>query len=465
MIVMSHGFSRLRLALGAACLVFTLVAVGDASRAQAAAPPEYADMYASLSSNLDSWQTAVNALPPASGPGPIFSAHVLAANANRGTALLGPTTMPAVDLTLDRLKELGVGGVTVSVSFPLLNADYPNASSYLTFYQTVAQHVRARGLGLSVEQHIAFHDTPFSTISFDFSQLPFAQFESEFHTMSQLIIDNMHPDYLTVLSEPDTFTSLTGYQQASTPSGAVAMVETIVSGLQRGTTKIGAGSGSWLANSPAYASAFAASSMDYVDLHIYPIMPGSITNAQAMVDAAHAGGKPVVLDEAWMYKLGANEAPPTNFNETSEVFKRDNYSFWSPLDAQFLGLLKQFAQKNGIKWVAPFWTTYFWAYVDYGPATQNLTYQQTVQLTNQAAYQAMQNDTFTSTADAWRFPATTAPVGGVAEQPAALPASAAGSTSGSRRHPFALAVIALAVVVAAGAAGWWARGYALRRSR
>ncbi len=456
--------SRAVVVLGAVCLAATLFAAGGAGPVRAEAPPEYADMYASLSSNLDSWQVVVNALPPpAAGPAPVFSGHVLAANGNRGTALLASTTLPAVDLTLDRMKELGVGGVTVSVSFPLLNADYPNSASYLAFYETVAQHVRARGLALSVEQHIAFTGTPFSTIDFDFSLLPFAQFQSEFHTMAQLIIDHMEPDYLSLLSEPDTFASLTGYTQAGTPSGAVAMIETVVAGLQRGTTKVGAGSGSWLANAPAYASAFAASSMDYISLHIYPIVPNALSNAQAMIDAARAAGKPVVLDEAWMYKLGAGEPPPSDFNETAEVFKRDNYSFWSPLDARFLGLVQQFARKNGIAWAAPFWTTFFWAYIDYGPSTQNLTYQQTTQLVNQAAYQAMLNDTFTTTADAWRFSA--AAVGGIAERPVGVePAGDRRPYSTGVRRSNAVA-LAFVVVVGAGVVIWRARSHALRRMR
>lgn len=464
MTVMLDGLSRVGAVLGAVCLAVTLFAAGGAAPVRAGAPPEYADMYASLSSNLDTWQAAVNALPPpVAGPAPIFSGHVLAANGNRGTALLAPTTMPVVDLTLDRLKELGVGGVTVSVSFPLLNADYPNSASYRAFYETVAQHVRARGLALSVEQHIAFTGTPFSTIDFDFSQLSFAQFQSEFHTMAQLVIDHMHPDYLTLLSEPDTFASLTGYTQAGTPSGAVAMIETVVAGLQRGTTKVGAGSGSWLPNAPAYASAFAYSSMDYLSLHIYPIAPGALSNAQAMVAAARAAGKPVVMDEAWMYKLGAGEPPPSDFNETAEVFKRDNYSFWSPLDSRFLGLIQQFARKNSLAWAAPFWTTFFWAYVDYGPATQNLTYQQTTQLVNQAVYQALLNETFTSTADAWRFSA--AAVGGVAERPAAPgPAGAERPYFLGAPRSNAIALLFVALVCAGGVA-WLARSHALRRTR
>ena len=191
--------------------------------------------------------------------------------------------------------------------------------------------------------------------------------------MTQLVIDHVHPDYLTLLSEPDTFAGLTGYTQASTPAGAMAMLETVTAGVQRGTTKIGAGSGSWLANSVAYAQTFAASpALDYVSVHIYPTNDASLDNAQGEVDAARAAGKPVVLDEAWLYKVAPGEPPPRDFDAVSQIFLRDNYSFWAPLDERFLALLGEFVRVNRIAYVAPFWTTFFWAYVDYGPATQNL---------------------------------------------------------------------------------------------
>lgn len=431
-------------------LVLLLLCFGRATPARAQTPPEFAGLYSELSADLDAWQTAIGTLPPPSGPSPAYGAHVLAANSNRGTALLNASTLPTVDLTLDRLKELNVAGVTVSVSFPLLNADFPNSAAYMAFYQTVAQHVRARGLALTVEQHIAFHDTPFSTISFDFSALPFTQFESEFHAMSQLIIDNMHPDYLTLLSEPDTFGKLTGYTQASTPAGAVSMVETVAAGLQRGTTKIGAGSGSWLSNAVAYATAFAASSMDYVDLHIYPVDGGALTRAQGEVDAAHAAAKPVLLDEVWLYKIGASEPPPTDFNGTSEIFKRDNFSFWSPLDVRFLTLTKQFARANHIAYVAPFWTTFFWGDVDYGPSTQNLTYAQLLQLANQAAYAAMQADTFTAMGQAWRVAVPLA-VGGVAEAPIVPAPLASGAQPRTAVPLWMLLAIGVGVVLMFGA--------------
>jgi hypothetical protein len=360
-------------------------------------PAEYSQLYQSLSQGLDAWQQSLQQRSVTGATAPIFGAHLLVANANRGTALLEPSTMTAVDSSLDRLKQLGVQGVTITISFPLLNADQPQAADYLSFYATVARHVRDRGLKLSVEQHVAFSGTPFSSVPFDYTKLPFDQFVALDHRMSQLILDNIHPDFLTLLSEPDTFGSLTGYKQASTPDGAAAMVGAVLAGLNRGQTKIGAGAGSWLQNAPQYDDAFARTSIDYIDLHIYPITPATIQVSQAVADAAKSAGKPVVLDEAWLYKVtGIGGVDQEALQEL-----RDPFSFWSPLDSRYLALLAQFARANNIAYVAPFWSTFFWAYVDYGPNTKDLQLAPLQQMTNQAVSQALRDGTFTDTGKAY----------------------------------------------------------------
>jgi hypothetical protein len=377
------------------------VAASPAVIAASPVPAEYSALYRSLSDELDGWQRQLNALSPAGGQ-PVFGAHVLAANSNRGTALLNPATMPVVDTSLDRLKQLGVQGVTITISFPLLNADQPDAGRYLAFYTTVAQHVRARGLALSIEQHVAFSGTAFSNIQFDYSKLPFDQFVVLFREMTRQILDRLQPDFLTLLSEPDTFAKLTGYREALTPEGAAAMVGRVVEGLGRGKTKIGAGAGSWLANAPEYDAAFARLPLDYIDLHIYPVTPAIMETTQRVIEVARAAKKPVVLDEAWLYKTGAGERSDTPFDQPTEAFRRDSFSFWAPLDARFLGLVAQFARANGIAYVAPFWTTFFWGSVAYSDTTKDLPYAQLQQLANQVANQALAVGTFTATGEGYR---------------------------------------------------------------
>jgi len=384
----------------------TAAPTGAATLPPAAAsqpPPEYAAMYASLSQNLDAWQQKLAGVA-AAGPAPVFGAHVLAANSNRGAALLEAGTLGVVDLSLDRLKQLGVQGATITISFPLLNPDQPRSADYLAFYETVARHVRDRGLVLSIEQHVIFSGTQFSSVQFDFSKLTFEQFVALDRQMTETLLIRLQPDYLTVLSEPDTLVRLTGYRQALGPQAAAAMVERIVGGLPKARTKVGAGAGAWLPDAPDYAAAFARTSLDYVDLHIYGVTPQTFDLAQGVVNAAHAAGKPVVLDEAWLYKLNASEGlggGGIGFDLTTEIIRRDAFSFWAPLDSRFLALIAQFARANGIVYVAPFWSTYFWGYADYGPDTSKLPYSGLAQLANMGATEALRNGTFTPTGNAY----------------------------------------------------------------
>jgi hypothetical protein len=45
------------------------------------------------------------------------------------------------------------------------------------------------------------------------------------------------------------------------------------------------------------------------------------------------------MGEAWLYKAGVSELSPGNIVNSQEIYSRDVYSFWSPLDRQFLVLL------------------------------------------------------------------------------------------------------------------------------
>jgi hypothetical protein len=211
----------------------------------------------------------------------------------------------------------------------------------------------------------------------------------------------VRPDYLTLLSEPDTFGALTGYRDAGTPQGAAAMIAKVITGLNRGTTKLGAGAGSWLANAPEYDTAFAHLGLDYIDLHIYPVTTATVATLGKIVDAARTAGKPVVLDEAWLFKVGPDDKSDIPFAQPTEAFRRDAFSFWSPLDGRFLQLVTQFARANGILYVAPFWSTFFWGAVEYGPATKDLPYARLEQLANQQVVEALRAGTFTATGKAY----------------------------------------------------------------
>jgi hypothetical protein len=41
------------------------------------------------------------------------------------------------------------------------------------------------------------------------------------------------------------------------------------------------------------------------------------------------------------------------------------YSYWAPLDGRFTEMAVRLAQVKGFDFVTPFWTRYFFAYLDY----------------------------------------------------------------------------------------------------
>lgn len=364
-----------------------------------AIPTEYAALARTVTQGLDAWQSTLNAASPSGASATVFGAHLLVANANRGPALLNAASLAAVNPMLDRFQQLGIRGVTVTINFPLLNPDRPDASRYLAYYEAVAQRIRAHGMALSVEQHVEFSGTAFSSVAFDYSTLPFDQFVAQFRAMTQLLIDHLHPDRITLLSEPDTFAQLTGYTSGSTPAGAAAWIARAIAGVDRGSTWLGAGAGSWLRDAPAYDEAFARLPLDYIDLHIYPVNATIAGTLQQIADVARSAGKPLVIDEAWLQKLGPGDSG--GVHQADAVFRRDAYSFWQPLDRRFLDLVAAYARASGALYVSPFWSTYFWAYLDYGPDTQDLPYAQITAAVNAKANAAVGSGTFTPTGTAY----------------------------------------------------------------
>ena len=93
--------------------------VATAVAESAPVPESYRLVYDSLAEGLAAWETRLEGMPPSTGT-MIFGAELLVANGNRGAALLQPATLAGVRVYLDRLQELGVGGVSVAISDPLL---------------------------------------------------------------------------------------------------------------------------------------------------------------------------------------------------------------------------------------------------------------------------------------------------------------------------------------------------------
>jgi hypothetical protein len=399
-----------------ALLIAALGSLGGGIRADAGLPGEatcppkvpppaaQARIFAQQTDWLAQYRKSVAGRTAAGPSAPSFGGHLLTADSNRATALLQPDAMRWVELSLDRFQEMGMTGVTLNIGYPMLLPEFPDSARYLAFYRDVAKAVRKRRMSLAVEQTVLYARTPFSPFDFRYKDQTVASYTRGQARMAQILIDELAPDYLTVMHEPDTVAGLTGLKAFLDPAVATSYVNTVLSGLRRGHTLVGAGSGSW--SDPAFAQSFLEhTSIDYVDAHLYWINPPSIANLYAMVDAAKAHGKPVILTEAGLYKSVGDGAEGGTYNvdAVAAVYRRDVFSFWQPLDREFLDITGRFARKEDVKFLSVYWTNMFFAYLDWTPQIDRLSYSQlNANLAGRMTALAWQADRFTCSARAYQ---------------------------------------------------------------
>lgn len=359
-------------------------------------PTDYADLFSSLEASLDAYETTLDArLPPTPGP-VVYATELLVANGNRGEALLRPGTMDAVRLCLDRFQAMRIGGVTVAIHYPLFDPSFPSRDEYVAFFKAMSEEVHRRGMVLDVENHVIFTDTPFSPIHWDWSGYTVASLAAARRAMAQTILSEVRPDYLNLGTESDTEAKLTGITSLKDPQTYAAFIGSMAQGLDKGTTKIGAGMGAW--DDLAQANYLARlSSLDVLTLHVYDLNPQSLQNSILIGEVARNNGKGLILDEAWLYKMRPGEGSDIAAN--AEIFKRDAYSFWAPLDRQMLRCMAKLAQVDGVEYLSPFWSTYFFAYLDYTPALDASSYEDVSAQVTLAEWQAIQAGTLDDTGD------------------------------------------------------------------
>lgn len=361
-------------------------------------PNEYRPMYDTLATVLDQFAANLATQPPANKR-VIFGAELLTANCNRGEALLQPENLDTTVLFLNRLQELGVQGVTVAVHYPLYTPDFPRYGEYVAFYKWMAAEVHRRGMALDVESHVVFANTPFSTLDVSFAGVTFDMYKEARRALIARIVEDLQPEYLNIGAEPDTEATLLGMQELLDPQQYTAYLNYILSGLDRGATKVIAGIGSW--GNLDYARRFVSeTTLDGLSLHVYPVVGDSLATAVEVANLARQTGKILILDECGLYKT--DTMPTSGVAMAAEIFRRDAYSFWSPLDEKFLAVMAEFSKVYGVEYVSPFWVNYFFANLVYNQETAGLTYNQISTRVNQLEYQNLLDGKFMPLGEAYR---------------------------------------------------------------
>ena len=362
-------------------------------------PGPFTGLSTELSATLDQFGRFLDTVP-ARRSGVIFGGEIAPANSHRGQGLLTDGAYEGCLLYIDRLRALGVGGASVLMAYPILNDGYPRSSEYWSFYQRLAGDIKARGLRLHVKVGPIFNNRNFSSVPVDYSNVTVDDYLRDRKRIAQRIAREIRPDYLSIGNEPTSEAQIFHFE--ITPDRYLQYVNQTLAGMNRSVTLVGAGSGTWDATD--YVARFAReTSLDYIDLHIYPLASISgdyLRRAADMADLASASSKRVIIGEAWLYK--ASRAELTATPTAPAIFARDVFSFWSVLDTKFLQDVARLASVKQIEYVSPFWTKYFFAYVPYSDQTAAAPAAQLASMADQEMIKQLTAGGYSPTGEAYR---------------------------------------------------------------
>lgn len=336
-------------------------------------PAEFHRLYAVLDTQLTNFERQLDQRWDGSKYPVTFCAGLISANPNAGDALLNPRTLEMTRGYMDRLKSLGVKGIAVDLNFPLLVRDFYKSEEkyrqYLDFYKKLSAEVKRRGLVLAMEFTAVFPDFSPLPVAEYYKKLSFEQYKQQRLEMIRTIVTELKPDYLTVGNEPDTEAQNTG-QPVNNVDNYVNMIQYYLSEMKKERvtgTKFGAGFGVWQKEYTVWARNYAErTGLDFINIHIYPVVGDLLERGLTIADIAKKNGKGIVLHEAWLYKWQPGEG--RGVGNARKIYSRDAYRFWYPLDEKFLSIIVKMANYKKFDYISPFWSNYFFAYLDYDTA-------------------------------------------------------------------------------------------------
>jgi len=361
--------------------VFTFLACLSHSNVSAQAPPipaEFQAIYSSLNTYLVNFNTTLNAQPLSHFP-LLSTAALTNADANAGPQLVNPGTIAGLQLQLNELKAMGVQAVMVEVGFPMLYAPFLTSqgqtqAQFVSFYQQVAQLIRAAGLKVIVENDtlLAYDVSAGWDAAPFYATLSWSQYQQARAQTALTIAQTMEPDYLVVVEEPSTEAKNSGQSQANTPAGSASLLSQILASVEQARVprmNVGAGTSASQANAVSFIQQYVAQPVDFIDFHIYPVNLNFLQIALNIASTAAAAGKPVGMTECWLWKIADSEVGVLTGDT---VRARNPFSFWGPLDAYFIQTMQNLAKHTQMLFMDPFITSYYAAYLPYDSSTENL---------------------------------------------------------------------------------------------
>jgi hypothetical protein len=363
-------------------------------------PATYQSLYQGLQSNMATDLALINVQWTGAKYPVNFSSCLTSANDNSGLRT-NFTALTAVDQELNALQGLGMNTVMVSLGFPIFDQNFyefigqtstqaaQTVQNYLSFYEAVAQDIHGRKdingtpMKMIVEANpLLTVDNPGTSLNPTayYQSLSLTTYEQRRSANTVMIAKYVQPDYLLVQSEPDTDARDDYRPELNTAATDVAMVQLIVNTLNganvpglHSTVKLGSGMGAWQENWQEYLGTpgtgtglLGITGLDGIDNHVYYLTPPSSSGLPMELDVSlqiiqsvHAAGKFASIAEFWPHKsLISNE-------NSLDVNARDNFSFWAPLDEQYMPAMFELANEQSLEYLSAFNTGQFWAYEPY----------------------------------------------------------------------------------------------------
>jgi hypothetical protein len=328
---------------------------GEGLTTQSPIPQEYDDLYALLETQLQAAERYLSTHWDGERYSAVFSTELLAANSNQADRVLTEQAWQSILFNLDRIQLLGVRAVKVAVKYPILMPAFPRSAEYLALYKKLGDELRRRNLKFLVQMTPGFKPSPLSALPVEpyYATLTLERYKQEKRQMAEIIIREIHPDYLTVENEPKTAQENTGLP--FTVQNFIEIVQYILDGLDRSGVLVGAGAGTW--DNLTYIENLARNTLiDYVDMHIYPVnFDFLIDRTIKIAEIARKYNKKLVLGEAWLYKSRDTDLVGPPVAAAPGLFARDVFSFWEPLDVQFVTVIWRLSHYLQIELTSFFW--------------------------------------------------------------------------------------------------------------
>lgn len=356
-------------------------------------PPSYKELYRENQNVMQELKLSLSNLPDSPGQ-KLFSTEIPHSNSNRGERLLGEQNWQETILYLDQLYLMGFSVITLDVNYPLLYRPFHHSDkeyeAYLNYYKNLVQAIRDRNMIVLIESQTIFTQEEFATLPVQdyYKSLSLEQYQQGRLETLITIAKELKPDYLSIACEPVTEAELSG-KNIQEYENYLAFIRFLLKGMEpyRSSLKLGAGFGTWekeyIQLSRDYCQRLP---LDFIDLHVYPLVGGQGERLIQISKACQNYQKEIILGEAWLYKAKSRELDQSSIAASSDIFSRDTFSFFEPLDEEFIEMMLEYTQKFPVSILSLFWSHYFFGYLDY-EKYPHATYFELTKALNQEVYQ------------------------------------------------------------------------------